>query len=80
MFKKNKTTTEPEATPVKKSSKENNKNKYNGIIGLLMLLVVLSIAYSTYVVWFGTTGLVPKILLAPQIIFAAVILVQKFNK
>ena len=68
-----------EAAAPKKAAKNSN-NKANGIIGLLMLLVVLSIAYSTYVVWFGTTGLVPKVMLAPQIVFAAVILIKKFNK
>lgn len=78
MFNK-KTNTSKEAAAPKKAAKNSN-DKANGIIGLLMLLVVLSIAYSTYVVWFGTTGLVPKVLLAPQLIFAAVVLIKKFNK
>ena len=78
MFNLNKQKNTEGAAP-KKAAKITN-NKANGIIGLLMLLVVLSIAYSTYVVWFGTTGLTAKILLAPQLVFAAVILIKKFNK
>lgn len=78
MFNK-KTNTSTEGAAPKKTAKNSN-NKANGIIGLLMLLVVLSIAYSSYVVWFGTTGLTAKIMLAPQMIFAAVILIKKFNK
>lgn len=54
--------------------------KGNGIIGMLMLLVALSIAYSSYVVWFGTNGTTPKILLAPQIAFVAATLVYAFWK
>lgn len=77
MLKNNKN--KAEATTVKKVANKQG-NKANGIIGLLLLVVVLSIAYSTYVVWFGTTGLVPKIMLAPQMIFAAAVLVWKFNK
>lgn len=50
------------------------------IINTGLLLIVLSIAYSSYTVWFGTDGLAPKVLIAPQIVFAAVILVNKFNK
>lgn len=79
MFKNNKTNKTQDAAPVKKAAKSNN-NKRNGILGLLMLLVVLSIAYSSYVVWFGTTGLAAKIMLAPQILFAAAVLIWKFNK
>lgn len=62
-----------------KKAGKNTKDKRNAIIGLLLLLVVMSVAYSTYVVWFGTTGLVPKILLAPQMIFAAAVLIWKFG-
>lgn len=66
------------AAPTKAAKK--NGNKASGIIGLLLLIVVISIAYSTYVVWFGTTGLAPKIMLVPQTIFAAAVLIWKFNK
>lgn len=67
----------------KKQSKNNtdkpSKQKLNGIIGLLQLLVVISVAYSSYVVWFGTTGLAEKIMLVPQMTYAAVVLIRKFN-
>lgn len=74
--KKNKENTE--ATTVKKAAKKQG-NKASGIIGVLLLLVVLSIAFSSYIVWFGTQGLASKIMLAPQIVFAAVVLVWKFS-
>lgn len=60
--------------PAKKSN-----GKRNAIIGMLLLLVVMSVSYSSYVVWFGTTGVVPKVLLAPQMIFAAAVLIWKFG-
>lgn len=75
-MKKNTNTNE---TAAPKQTKNKGK-KGNGILGMLMLLVVLSIAYSSYVVWFGTTGLVPKIMLAPQMTFAAAIAIYAFWK
>jgi hypothetical protein len=45
-----------------------------------MLLVVGSIAFSSYIVYFGTTDLVAKIMLVPQITFALGVLVYKFTK
>lgn len=73
------TKTNEAAAPKTKAAK-NTKGMRNAIIGLLLLMVVTSIAYSSYVVWFGTTGVVPKIMLAPQMIFAAAVLIWKFNK
>lgn len=76
MFKKTKTNTEGAAP---KKAAKNSNGKQNAIIGVLLLLVVLSIAFSSYIVWFGTQGLASKIMLAPQMIFAAVVLVWKFS-
>ncbi len=54
----------------------------NGIIGTLLVLLWLSVVYSSLAVWFNiaTDGLVPKILLAPQIVAAGALLVWKFTK
>ena len=65
----------------KKTTKKNRKSARGfgfGILGMLLLLVVMSIAYSSYIVWFGTTGATPKILLAPQLLFAAAVLITVF--
>lgn len=47
-------------------------------IGLLMTFVFVSIAYSTYVVYFGTIGTVPKLMLIPQAAFGALLFLYKF--
>lgn len=52
----------------------------NGIWGILVLFVVASIAFSTYMVYFGTDSLVNKIMLVPQVIFAATFLLIKAAK
>jgi len=69
----------------KKTTKSNKKPAAGklkafgfGILGLLMLVVVMSIAFSSYVVWAGTTGTTPKLLLVPQIVFAAANLLAVF--
>lgn len=59
-----------------KKTKRSNIN----IIGILQLFVLGSVCYSTYVVFLGTSGWSPKVMLIPQALFAAVLAVQKFNK
>jgi hypothetical protein len=49
-------------------------------LGVLDLFVVASICYSSYVVYFGTTGWAPKAMLVPQLIWAATVLVLQFTK
>lgn len=77
MFSKNNKTNTEGAAP--KKAAKNTNNKANDIIGLLLLLVVLSIAFSSYTVWFGTDGWVFKAFLAPQMLFALVVLIKKFS-
>lgn len=60
--------------------KANKPSKLNGIMGVLQLFVVVSIAYSSYIVIAGTDGLVPKLLVAPQIMWVMIVLVTKFTK
>lgn len=51
-----------------------------GFGGVFMAFVVASVAYSTYVVYAGTTGLAPKLMLIPQALFAGIIVLYKFAK
>lgn len=71
MTKSNKTTQE---TP--KKSKRNIKGQ---TVGVLQLFVLASIAYSTYVVYLGTDGYAPKVMLIPQAIWATLLAIQKFT-
>jgi hypothetical protein len=45
-----------------------------------LLLVVSSIAFSSYIVYFGTTDVIAKAMLVPQIVFAIGVAVHKFTK
>lgn len=48
--------------------------------GVLMLFVVVSILYANYVVFFGTEGLIPKLMLVPSTLFVGGFLVYKALK
>jgi hypothetical protein len=68
-------------------SKNNNKvavekqpKDFSKVISLAMLFVVGSIAFSTYVVYFGTTSMTAKVMLVPQALFAAIVAVRQFTK
>lgn len=49
-----------------------------GLWGILLLFVFGSVAYSTYMVAVGTTGIVPKVMLVPQATFAIILAILKF--
>jgi hypothetical protein len=51
-----------------------------GFGGIFMAFVVASVAYSTYVVFAGTTGLAPKLMLVPQAVFATLVVLYKFAR
>ena len=64
-------------------SKESSKTKKTSrvlpiIQGLAMLFIILSISFSSYLVIMGTNDVLPKALIAPQVIFAGYQLVKKF--
>lgn len=66
-------------------SVEANKVRPTGIPvhkgwGILMLFVMASIVYANYVVFFGTEGLIPKLMLIPSTLFVAGFLVYKASK
>lgn len=52
----------------------------HGPAGIALLFVCVSIGYANYVVFFGTVGLVPKIMLIPSTAFVALFLVIKAAK
>ena len=53
---------------------------FNKVKGVLQLFVLASISYSTYIVFLGTNGPAPKVMLVPQALFAVVLAFQKFTK
>lgn len=48
--------------------------------GVLMLFVCVSVAYANYVVFMGTDGYIPKVMLIPSTLFVAAFLVHKAAK
>lgn len=52
---------------------------FSKLMGVLQLFVLVSICYTVFVVYTGTTGLAPKLMLIPQALFAAVLAVRKFT-
>lgn len=50
----------------------------NVIMGIGRLLVVVSIIYSSTVIWIGTDGIVPKIMTSPAIILASIYVIDNF--
>ncbi len=61
----------------KKVTKSRDFSKINGV---LQLFVLVSIGYSTYVVFLGTEGIGPKLMLIPQALYGAYLAVIKFTK
>lgn len=61
-----------------------NQNTFtNSVIGVLMLFVLMlfvliSIAFSSYMVYFGSDSMVAKLMLIPQVGFAAWVAIKKF--
>ena len=56
------------------------QKKIRGIIGIGLLFVVVSIAYSTYMTALFVDGTAMVVALAPQVVFATVILLIAFYK
>lgn len=56
------------------------QQKIRGIIGIGLLFVVVSIAYSTYMTVLFVDGVMMAIALAPQVIFASIVLLIAFYK
>jgi hypothetical protein len=70
-----------EQAPAKPAKKNNTQGiPVHGVMGLALLFVVASIVYANYVVFFGTQGLIPKLMLIPSSIFVLAFLVHKSVK
>lgn len=65
---------------MKKTKTEPVPRDFTGILGLIQIFVLVSISYSTYVVALGTQGYASRVMLIPQALFAAVLLVKKFTR
>lgn len=80
MPKSNKSTEATVEKAVKKQKNGKTDGFKAGIMGLGMALVVVSIAYSCTVIYYGTEGLVSRIMLAPQFVFGLGCLGYAFSK
>ena len=73
----------PKKTSKKLSKSEQadiNRQRRDGILGIGQLFVVVSIAYSTSVIFEGVDSLESKLVLVPQAIFALFTLLKAFSK
>jgi len=69
------------AKKLTKAEREIAKIERNhAILGIGQLLVVVSIAYSTSVIFIGVDSLESKIILIPQVVFALFTLLKAFSK
>ena len=66
----------------KKSSKikAGKEKAVSATMGLLLLIVATSITWSTYTVVVGVDGLTSKIMVIPQALFAAAVLIKQATK
>lgn len=70
-----------EAIKLPENKKKTKSHKVSDIIvGVLLLFVVASIGYSTTVILMGTEGYIPAVLIAPQAVFAVIVLIKQFTK
>lgn len=67
-------------TIINNNQSDKNKELFGGIMGLWLLLVTISIAYSSFVIWTGLEGIIPKIMIAPMALYGATIMVKRFIK
>lgn len=56
------------------------QQRLRGILGIGLLLVVVSIAYSTSVIYIGVDSSASRIALFPQVLFALLTLFKAFSK
>lgn len=77
----------PKKKPVKLSKKAqqeqkklNRQQQMRGILGIGLLFVVVSITYSTYVIYNGVSSSASRVMLVPQVVFALLILFKAFSK
>ena len=66
--------------PTKLERENARKERNRAIMGIGQLLVVVSIAYSTAVIFIGVDSMASKIALIPQVVFASYILLKAFSR
>lgn len=66
--------------PTKAQLKLAQEERNRAILGIGLLLVVVSITYSTAVIFIGVNSIESRIALAPQVVFAVTILIKAFSK
>lgn len=66
--------------PTKAEQKLARQQQMRGILGIGALFVVVSIAYSTYVIFNGVDSTASRVMLIPQVVFAVYTLVKAFSK
>lgn len=67
----------PQAASTKLTNTK-SKSFLHTVAWLGMLFVIGSIAFSSYMVYFGTDNAVAKLIILPQVIFAAGVAIYKF--
>lgn len=77
-MKDNKVSNEERSSKGKEMRKNAMSAILNGIMGIGRLLVVVSIIYSTSVIWMGTDGIVPKAMTVPAAVLAAMYVIDNF--
>lgn len=74
----------PSKKKTKKLTKEQKtlarQQKKRGILGIGLLFVVVSIAYSSYVIYNGVNSTASRVMLVPQVVFAVFTLFKAFSK
>ena len=65
---------------VKPAKEKKNYNVHAKMVGILELFVLVSICYSTFVVYMGVEDTIAKLMLVPQVLFVAVTLTKRFTK
>lgn len=56
------------------------EQQVRGILGIGLLFVVVSITYSSYVIFNGVDSSASRLMLAPQVVFALITLFKAFSK
>ena len=64
----------------KETIKQSKGMPVSGLAGIYLLFVSVSIAYANYIVFFGTEGLLPKLMLIPSTLFVGAFLFYKAFK
>ena len=64
--------------PQRTSQTKNNKPKWHAWAWAAMLFVLASIAFSSYMVYFGSDNLAAKLAILPQVVFAGAVAFYKF--